>query len=327
MAEARIRKPNPKYLDTPVSSRRDNDSVNDNLISIRDQIRTIERQIQASSKVNASGVRPKVYATSDSVRPRSHCKPDISKLKQTLFENSQPTLDVLRADHALQNAASSCLDEVWEEQGRPSSSVPASSKGKVSGINKKALDVVENELLWPHSQLQYQYVNQNVSFQNLNFPLFVAGELEIITNDSLSVEERTARLEFLKVLSYEHNSYSFNAITDWYASYIRNIELGRNSWNFNFYKSGQAVLSRYRPEHFDAGNSNVSTVVPRKPKSPKVFFCAAFNKGVCSLASPHSATLKGKVVTVSHVCATCLLKDKTSLEHSEVDSRCPHQVK
>ena len=55
-------------------------------------------------------------------------------------------------------------------------------KKKKSGINAKASDRVRNTQKWPHSHLQFENVNKQVKFDELDFKLFVAGELEIISD-------------------------------------------------------------------------------------------------------------------------------------------------
>ena len=56
-----------------------------------------------------------------------------------------------------------------------------STKRKKSGINANDSDRVKNPQKWPHSHLQFEHVNKQVKFDELNFQLFVAGELEIIS--------------------------------------------------------------------------------------------------------------------------------------------------
>lgn len=71
-----------------------------------------------------------------------------------------------------------------------------------SGIQSKSSDKVKNQLLWPHSALQYEYVNESTSFNNLDIKLFTAGELEIITSGEISEVERNGRLNLLKKITY-----------------------------------------------------------------------------------------------------------------------------
>ena len=49
----------------------------------------------------------------------------------------------------------------------------------------KASDDVVNPQIWPHTVLQYEYINKSVSFQDLDFNLFVAGELEILSSKKI----------------------------------------------------------------------------------------------------------------------------------------------
>ena len=73
---------------------------------------------------------------------------------------------------------------------------------KKSGINAKASDRVKHPQKWPHSHLQFEFVNKQVKYDELDFKLFVAGELEIISDPELSSSERLGRLTLLKKLVY-----------------------------------------------------------------------------------------------------------------------------
>ena len=50
---------------------------------------------------------------------------------------------------------------------------------------------------WPQSLLQFEYVNTHVKFDEIDFKLFVAGELESISDPELATTERS-RLTLLK---------------------------------------------------------------------------------------------------------------------------------
>ena len=45
---------------------------------------------------------------------------------------------------------------------------------------RKATDKIKKPQIWPHSLLQFEFVAEQVSFKNLDFKLFVAGEMEIL---------------------------------------------------------------------------------------------------------------------------------------------------
>jgi hypothetical protein len=61
-----------------------------------------------------------------------------------------------------------------------------------------ATDHVVNPQIWPQMNLQYEYVSKGVTFQQLDFKLFVAGELE-----SLSDKTYFFDLPFLRDLRFE----------------------------------------------------------------------------------------------------------------------------
>ena len=69
------------------------------------------------------------------------------------------------------------------ESDRDSKKIVFKRKRKVkSGMVAKASDDVQNPQTWPQTALQYEYINKSVAFQDLDFKLFVAGELEIISS-------------------------------------------------------------------------------------------------------------------------------------------------
>ena len=50
-----------------------------------------------------------------------------------------------------------------------------------SGIKAKSSDKVKAPQKWPHAHLQYEFVNKKMKFDDLDYRLFIAGELEIIS--------------------------------------------------------------------------------------------------------------------------------------------------
>ena len=60
--------------------------------------------------------------------------------------------------------------------------------------------------------------------------LFIAGELEIISQSNISSTEKYARLELLKRMMYLNNTFDFSVIKSLYAAIMRDIELGYRKW-------------------------------------------------------------------------------------------------
>ena len=99
-----------------------------------------------------------------------------------------------------------------------------------SGIQSKPSDRVKKPLLWPHSALQYEYVNDAVKFHDLDLKLFTAGELEIITSGEISEQEKSGRLNLLKKTTYYSNIYNWKGLLPFNAAWLRKIELGQKTW-------------------------------------------------------------------------------------------------
>ena len=89
---------------------------------------------------------------------------------------------------------------------------------KKSGINAKASDKVRYPQKWPHAHLQYEHVDKHVKYDELDFKLFIAGELKIISEEGLASAERKGRLQLLKKIVYYDSTYEFNSLKAFYAA-------------------------------------------------------------------------------------------------------------
>ena len=89
------------------------------------------------------------------------------------------------------------------------------SKSKKSGMVKKPSDKVEYPQTRPQSVLQYEFVSDKITFENLDLKLFAAGEIEIILSDSISSTERKNRLLLLRKILYYANVYDWQGRPPW----------------------------------------------------------------------------------------------------------------
>lgn len=123
------------------------------------------------------------------------------------------------------------------------------SKKKIkSGIKAKASDSVRKSQRYPQAQLRFDFVSANVTFDKLDLNLFVAGELEIITDVRTKDKEKDGRLNLLKKIMYLSTSYDFNTLKSYYAAVLREIELGKKSWSDDFQYIEAAILSKHVPK-------------------------------------------------------------------------------
>jgi hypothetical protein len=63
-----------------------------------------------------------------------------------------------------------------------------------------------------------------MSFEDLEFNLFVAGELEIISGNKISDKEKKGRIKLLENISYFYELYEWKGIKELYAHIIKQIE-------------------------------------------------------------------------------------------------------
>ena len=73
--------------------------------------------------------------------------------------------------------------------------------------------------VFAHAVLEEE-VGIDRELKSLSFNLFVAGELEIISNQGTPKLERKTRLEILKMLAYKHEYLSREEILNQYASFM-----------------------------------------------------------------------------------------------------------
>lgn len=204
-----------------------------------------------------------------------------------------------------------------------------------SGIKAKASDSVKRSQKYPQAHLRFEFVSSNVTFEKLDLNLFVAGELEIISNSKIRNTEKTGRLELLKKIMYLSTSYEFPVLKSYYAAVLREIELGRKSWKDDFYYIETAILSKHTPKNksWQQNKKPFNSQYKKKQQSEptnteeKTWFCSQYQRNKCQHKGNHILVIKGKARHAMHICASCWLKDNKKLEHPECSTACPHTYK
>ena len=195
---------------------------------------------------------------------------------------------------------------------------------KKSGISAKASDKVKTPQKWPHAHLQYEYVNKHVKFDELDFKLFIAGELEIISEEGISKAERSGRISMLKKIVYYSNTYDFKGLKSFYAAWLREIELGKKTWVDDPQQIESAILSKHLRWQKSSFLTNKKDSTHKGNNDEKLWFCSLYQRSKCANKASHMVVIKGKMRMAQHICATCWLKDKAKLAHPECSSSCPH---
>ena len=217
------------------------------LLAMQNRIRELEKEKRKQEKeARVKELQAKIAELEREVCTSDGKHTDASGGEERESEgHSRPqstTVEDLRRDRRLSRAASQRLKKLGLETSDSDSDdeldTCASLRGKKirksrrvrSGITDQVSDYCLNKQRWPQSALQYSYACKNVSFNNLEFPLFVAGEVEIISSSKISSDEKKGRLALLKLLSYKCIKYNWNVLRDCYAAWVHQIEQCFKTW-------------------------------------------------------------------------------------------------
>jgi len=205
-----------------------------------------------------------------------------------------------------------------------------------SGRTARPVDRVQSAQHWAHAALPGDFNSEaNISFADLDFRRLIAGEMEIILEFQISQTELEGRLRLLRTLAFLLGSYPWTAVRSVYAAILRRIELGRMTWASDISETMSFALLTYaektpaaeaRPEkgrsysRRNAGPSHGAA----SGESSRVWYCPEYQRSTCAHNEPHQKEMYGKQVTVHHVCAKCLLRDRREAKHPDTSSACPH---
>ena len=210
-------------------------------------------------------------------------------------------------------------------------------KKRKSGILTKPdeSDIVKT-VKFPHELLDDRHVkNSDKSFDRLSFPLFCAGELELIRRGGIQDVEKDARIDILMTLCYHSTYLSPDELKSQYRATLQRIERGAAKWGNDLAERLHTDLA-FRASVLARKNESKSDKTDNKPSvnksskgdtaktDHKFHYCADFNKGNCSFKDNHEGKLSGKDVTLWHICKRCLFStEKLVRMHPESDPECP----
>ena len=100
----------------------------------------------------------------------------------------------------------------------------------VSGKLAKPDDTdIKKPVKYAHEKLDPRHAKDRV-FDKLTFPLLIAGELELACREEASQEERQARVNIAKVISYHKLYLSDEDLKTGYATVLNKVEQGTQTW-------------------------------------------------------------------------------------------------
>ncbi len=197
----------------------------------------------------------------------------------------------------------------------------ARSKQK-SGIFDKAVEHIESKQNWPHLFLSEEYPGKGLTFMQLDFNLFIAGELEIITNEHISSIERQARLHLLKWLTYLHKTSDWDLVRDIYVAILNKIETGQLSWSQYHTKFQQEI--QWLVTKRSLNNASKPKKAGGSKTKCQTWCCRYYNNGTCNESTDHSGEMNGSDIIWKHICLDCFQNDKVQKKHRAGAQSCPH---
>ena len=174
--------------------------------------------------------------------------------------------------------------------------------------------------------LRYQYASRKFKYRQLDFPLFMACELESMKN-RINKQPRDKflayQVEHLIKTCYYSKQYEWQAMLDYHSSVMDEITSKRAHWRDNFVHIEAITLH----PHIKDSSSREPLPTPNETTQSdrhRSLYCCEFQQGKCRRSGPHSGIYEGRTVTVHHFCSTCWLRDRRQRYHSPTAADCPH---
>ena len=175
--------------------------------------------------------------------------------------------------------------------------------------------------------LRYQYASRKLKYRQLDFPLFMACELESIKTkiDQFKKNSTLAcRVEHLIKMCYYSKQYEWQAILDYHSSVVDEIKSERADWGDNLVHIEAITLH----PHIKDISRREPLPTPKEPLPSDIrrsLYCSEFQEGKCKMSGPHNGIYGGKSVTLHHFCRACWLKDRRQRYHAPSSDDCPHK--
>ena len=136
----------------------------------------------------------------------------------------------------------------------------------------------------------------------MTFQLYVAGEIEILSMDSVSQEERSGRFALLKLLAYKCERFEWSVLRDAYGAWLQQIERGCKTWADGPSSVVSHIIEGYVLDHKSTKSKYMVSASENKTKSPlgrysapgsnyvnSTWFCSNYNRNKCRQTGEHEA--------------------------------------
>ena len=116
-------------------------------------------------------------------------------------------------------------------------------------------------------------------------------------------------MSLLKKIIYYSNTYEFKGLKNFYAAWLREIELGKSSWSDEPHHLESAILTKHLRSQKGSNNKPVKESTYGEGKKSinnksasyesKVWFCQPFQRNKCEHKSNYMIVFKGKLTQLS----------------------------
>ena len=248
-----------------------------------------------------------------------------------------PSIASLRARPDLQHQVDQQLDELdvvrLQQRSGSTGAGAGLQTGRLQlGRTAKSDYGVVRLIIWPHTRV-FSKIGATLSYDKLDLASLVVGELTIISDSATSDAERKARiLQLIRVCNYSR-SFEWSLVREYHAAYLSAVERSISGDWFSIDVNDIAAQVLFLvPRHQvvapvqiqNQGGAQGGAPYRKFEKSAKnsgIYFCSAFSKGVCPHKGTHKAVVSGRLKTVDHICANCLLVFDEVHPHPETE--CP----
>ncbi|KAK3733122.1 hypothetical protein QZH41_003227 [Actinostola sp. cb2023] len=285
---------------------------------LRSEVDEMKTSLKAIATAVERLVSPTTSATQQTVKAESSQVVNLDELRK--FKCLEDDVDQHIAKLGLNDSSSDSEDSDAPEEPH---STPRSrgqlSAGKAkklkSGLARKASDIVTNYVLWPHEFLSTIAPSSvELSYLDMNYEQFIAGELEIINAGPINKHEREQRLRHLTDIAKDATVYPWPTVRNYHKTVLQQIERGQLRWTDDFDELHTRFL-RKNPV------SLPSYTTPNKPRESRnrPRYCGAFQSKKCTQTHDHfvDGTLE------KHVCGPCFRIRNIEERHAAVD--CPQR--
>ncbi|KAK3739367.1 hypothetical protein QZH41_004771 [Actinostola sp. cb2023] len=215
---------------------------------LRSEVDEMKTSLKAIATAVERLVSPTTSATQQTVKAESSQVVNLDELRK--FKCLEDDVDQHIAKLGLNDSSSDSEDS--DAPAEPHST-PRSrgqlSAGKAkklkSGLARKASDIVTNYVLWPHEFLSTIAPSSvELSYLDMNYEQFIAGELEIINAGPINKHEREQRLRHLTDIAKDATVYPWPTVrkTTTKRSYSR---LSEDS------SGGRMILTNYTHDFYE----------------------------------------------------------------------------